>query len=60
MRHEPIRLFCSYAHEDEKLRAELEKQLIILKHAGLLAIWHDRMIMPGKRSKTGCTEGGLR
>ncbi len=43
----PVRLFYSYAHEDEKLRAELERHLKILQHRGLIQPWHDRAIVPG-------------
>jgi CheY-like chemotaxis protein len=42
-----VRLFYSYAHEDEKLRAELERHLKILQHRGLIQPWHDRAIVPG-------------
>jgi len=40
-------LFYSYAHEDEKLRVELEKHLSLLERQGLLRGWHDRKIEPG-------------
>lgn len=43
----PVRLFYSYAHEDEKLRADLERHLKILQHRGLIQPWHDRAIVPG-------------
>src|SRR5947209_333656 len=42
-----IEVFFSYAHEDEKLRLGLEKQLISLKRQGLITGWHDRKIVPG-------------
>ena len=37
-------LFYSYAHEDEKLRDELEKALATLRNEGVLSEWHDRKI----------------
>ena len=43
-----LRLFFSYAHEDESLRDELEKHLAILKHQGIVATWHDRRIRAGQ------------
>ena len=42
-----LSVFCSYAHRDEKLRSELEKQLSPLLRGGQIAIWHDRQIVPG-------------
>lgn len=42
-----IEIFCSYAHEDEPLRKELEKHLTILKRQGLITSWYDRKIMAG-------------
>lgn len=42
-----IRLFFSYAHQDEILRDTLEKHLSVLKNQGLIETWNDRRIMPG-------------
>lgn len=42
-----IRVFYSYAHEDEKFVRELEKQLGVLKRIGVITTWHDRKINPG-------------
>ena len=44
----PLRIFFSYAHEDEELRDELAKQLDILERQGNIATWHDRRIEPGE------------
>ena len=44
----PLQVFFSYAHEDEKLRDELAKQLDILERQGNIATWHDRRIEPGE------------
>lgn len=46
--HQAIELFYSYAHEDEKLRNELEKHLTLLKRQGVITGWHDRKIVAGK------------
>jgi hypothetical protein len=43
----PIRVFFSYAHEDEALRDELSKHLSFLKRPGMIDEWHDRKIVPG-------------
>jgi hypothetical protein len=42
-----VELFYSYAHEDEKLRIELEKHLSILRDNGIIKDWHDRKIGAG-------------
>lgn len=42
-----IKIFFSYAHEDEPLRDELEKQLSLLKRMGQVEEWHDRRIVAG-------------
>lgn len=44
----PLRVFWSYSHKDEPLRDELHKHLAVLRHAGLIADWHDRKIGAGK------------
>lgn len=43
----PIKLFYSYAHEDEALRERLEVHLKLLKRQGILQDWHDRAIGAG-------------
>ena len=43
----PIEVFLSYATEDEALCNELEKHLSALQRQGVIAVWHDRRIMPG-------------
>lgn len=42
-----LSIFFSYAHEDEKLRDELEKQLSILRWLGIISEWYDRDIHAG-------------
>lgn len=43
----PVSLFYAYAHEDERLRTQFEKQLGLLRRQGLIAEWHDRNIVAG-------------
>lgn len=47
----PMKVFYSYAHEDESLRDELAKHLAILKRHGLISSWHDRDISAGQEWK---------
>jgi len=42
-----VKLFYSYAHEDEPLRDELADHLKILERRGLIRPWHDRKIVSG-------------
>lgn len=47
---EPIRaikIFFSYAHDDKRLRDELEKHLGALKRSGKIVTWYDRNIQAG-------------
>ena len=44
---QPIEIFYSYAHKDEKMREELNKYLFNLKRQGLINDWHDRNISAG-------------
>jgi len=43
-----LEIFYSYAHEDERLRKALDKQLSLLKRDGLITDWYDHKIMAGK------------
>lgn len=43
----PLRIFISYSHKDEKMRARLVGHLAALRDEGLIRIWHDRVIEPG-------------
>ncbi|HZS04299.1 MAG TPA: COR domain-containing protein [Blastocatellia bacterium] len=47
MREEPVRVFISYAHKDERFRLALDPHLKLLQRQGLIATWHDRLIKPG-------------
>ncbi len=44
----PIDVFISYAHDDDKLRAELGKHLSTLRREGAISDWHDRLIAAGQ------------
>jgi len=46
-----IEIFLAYAHEDEKLRNELEKRLVTLQRQGLITAWHDSHIIAGSDRK---------
>jgi hypothetical protein len=43
-----VRLFYSYAHEDEELRNRLEAHLSLLERNGVIQSWHDRRITGGQ------------
>ncbi|HNC27683.1 TIR domain-containing protein [Accumulibacter sp.] len=42
-----VRVFVSYAHEDDALRLELHKHLDDLASSGEMVLWDDRQIPPG-------------
>jgi hypothetical protein len=44
---QPIELFYSYAHSDERLRKRLETHLSALRRQGVITEWHDRKIVAG-------------
>jgi len=46
-----IKVFISYSHKDEGLRAELEAHLKLFKRNGLIDGWHDRRIAAGSEWK---------
>jgi hypothetical protein len=43
----PVRVFVSYAHNDQSLWQELSKHLQVLKRQGLVDMWDDRSLKPG-------------
>ncbi len=46
-----VRVFCSYAHEDETFRAELARHLSLLEDSGTIGgfeFWWDGLIVPGQ------------
>jgi internalin A len=50
-RGEPLRVFISYSHKDETLRADLETHLKLLQRQGLISVWTDRKIGAGEEWK---------
>lgn len=44
---QPMRLFYSYASEDEPLLQELERHLSVLRRQGLIQTWHRGLVLPG-------------
>jgi tetratricopeptide (TPR) repeat protein len=46
--HLPLKVFVSYAHEDEPHRLALAKHLSALEDEGLIRLWHDRKITAGR------------
>ncbi len=45
--NQPIELFISYTHKDDRLRKELETHLSALRRQGIVASWCDRRIEAG-------------
>lgn len=46
-----VKIFISYAHEDEKFKNELITHLSSLKRKSIIELWHDRCINPGMKWK---------
>ncbi len=44
----PLKVFVSYAHEDEVLRRALANHLRAPEREGLIVVWHDRKITGGR------------
>lgn len=44
---EPVRIFVSYAAEDDTHRSALERHLRLLEREGFVETWTDRKILPG-------------
>ena len=42
-----IKVFVSYAYEDDDLRKQLDDHLSLLKRQNFIDVWHDRKISPG-------------
>lgn len=43
---QPLKLFISYAREDERWRNKIEPNLGFMRREGLLVYWHDRDLVP--------------
>jgi hypothetical protein len=48
MKRPPLRVFYSYAHEDENARDRLDEHLELLARRNLVVRWYDRHVVPGK------------
>jgi hypothetical protein len=42
-----LKIFLSYAHEDEAMKAQLDKNLVMLKKSDKVDVWQDRKILAG-------------
>jgi hypothetical protein len=42
-----LKIFLSYAHEDEAMKTQLDRNMIMLKRSDKIAVWQDRAIMAG-------------
>lgn len=45
---DPIGIFYSYSHRDEKMRDRIETHLSLLRREGVIKSWHDRKISPSR------------
>ena len=45
----PLKLFLSYAHEDEQYVNELRKDLKLMERNGLIQVWSERALSAGER-----------
>ncbi len=48
-----LKIFLSYAHEDEAMKNELDKYLISLKRLGKVDVWSDQVIKAGDEWDAG-------
>lgn len=48
-----LKLFISYSHEDETLKNQLDKHLIMLKRSGKIEVWNDRQLVAGEEWDSG-------
>ena len=44
-----LKLFITYSHKNTAEKDELITRLALLKHEGLISIWHDNEILPGDK-----------
>jgi len=44
---EKLKIFLSYSHEDEAMKVQLDRNLVMLKRSDKISTWQDRQIMPG-------------
>jgi hypothetical protein len=53
--NEEVEIFLCYAHEDEGLRQELEKQLKTLQRQGPVDLWNDRHVIFSQEANGNAT-----
>lgn len=58
-RKRPIRIFFSYASEDEALQQQLESHLSIFRQNEAVSLWHKRVVYPGEDWQEKVHEGML-
>ena len=44
----PLKLFISYSHQDEKYKDQLTTHVTSLKRRGIVKEWHDRKLVAGE------------
>ena len=42
-----LNIFLSYSHEDEDMKTQLDRNLIMLRRSDKINVWQDRQIRPG-------------
>lgn len=48
MGKDKLKIFMSYAHQDEAMKTELDKALVALKKNEKIAVWQDRQLLAGQ------------
>lgn len=56
MAERSARVFCSYSHQDDRFREELEVHLSALLRQNLIVFWYDRRIVPGEEWQTAIAD----
>ena len=51
-----LKIFLSYSHEDEAMKKELDKSLIMLKRSDKIDVWQDRQLQAGQEWDTTIKE----
>ncbi len=53
----PLKVFITYSHKDTKAKDELATHLAVLQSEGMIDIWHDNEITPGKKWRDAISSG---
>jgi hypothetical protein len=53
MPKEKLKIFVSYAHEDEAMKTELDKALVALKRNKKIDVWQDHQLLAGQEWDKG-------